>query len=651
MLIEDAERLEKIDQLYGLRLDQLVSLPVLAVVGDQSSGKSSVLEALTGLPFPRDSTLCTRFPTQIVFKRQQERSVNVSINPAAGTTQLLGLSPLNGCEGDRDVQRSFSNDLLKIEVSGPDHDHFSVVDLPGLFRKPTEGLTTKEDMLLVRDMVSMHLQNERSIILAVVPANVDIATQEIIQMAEDADPGRDRTLAVLTKPDLVDKGAEAHTPLHERNTNEGLFFAQSPWKAVASDRAGIQSLKTRLNTLSVEASRQSFDEVRAEIQRKLSVTKTKLQVLGQPRGSTESQRVFLLQLASQYQSLINKATDAHYGRDECFHRNPNMRLATVVMEESDNFSVTLAKRGAHRAFASRDSGNGSQSEDEATMPESEDGEGDQSNSTRDFPELRTILQPDSEAPAQNDEPIDAWIARKHKEFRGFEIGSTNPSLITALIYEQTNSWHYHASSYVRRVIERIHRCIHDILVYVCPDEHVRQRLWKHLQPRLAKAYGVALDHTRFLVKVERQGYPVTLNHYFAQTMIKRRRQRIERTLKNMQAWHTKDDARQPLLKLDDILNSFTSNEEQHTEEIGDVLRSYHKVARKRFADAVAKQVVDYMLICSEEGPLHVFSPEFVGKLGEGDLQKLASEDVGVADQRKQLQAEAEILQQGCAILL
>lgn len=45
---------------------------------------------------------------------------------------------------------------------------------------------------------------------AVVPANVDIATQEIIQMAEDADPDRKRTLAVLTKPDLVDRGAEKH---------------------------------------------------------------------------------------------------------------------------------------------------------------------------------------------------------------------------------------------------------------------------------------------------------------------------------------------------------------------------------------------------------------------------------------------------------
>jgi hypothetical protein len=80
-------------------------------------------------------------------------------------------------------------------------------------------------MELVRQMVGKHLSNPRSIILsacddlqfarmplidgrAVVPANVDIATQEIIQMAEDADSHGQRTLGVLTKPDLVDKGAE-----------------------------------------------------------------------------------------------------------------------------------------------------------------------------------------------------------------------------------------------------------------------------------------------------------------------------------------------------------------------------------------------------------------------------------------------------------
>ena len=53
------------------------------MVGDQSSGKSSVLEGLTGIPFPRDSTLCTRFATQIVFSRAETESICVSIIPSA----------------------------------------------------------------------------------------------------------------------------------------------------------------------------------------------------------------------------------------------------------------------------------------------------------------------------------------------------------------------------------------------------------------------------------------------------------------------------------------------------------------------------------------------------------------------------------------
>jgi hypothetical protein len=51
-------------------------------VDDQSSGKSSVLKGLTGLPFPRDSGLCTRFPTQIVFKRSKILTTEASIMAA-----------------------------------------------------------------------------------------------------------------------------------------------------------------------------------------------------------------------------------------------------------------------------------------------------------------------------------------------------------------------------------------------------------------------------------------------------------------------------------------------------------------------------------------------------------------------------------------
>lgn len=79
--IGDPALLDKIDKLFACNVGEYIDLPQLVVVGDQSSGKSSVLEGLTRLPFPRDSGLCTRFATQITFRRAAEKSISVSILP------------------------------------------------------------------------------------------------------------------------------------------------------------------------------------------------------------------------------------------------------------------------------------------------------------------------------------------------------------------------------------------------------------------------------------------------------------------------------------------------------------------------------------------------------------------------------------------
>lgn len=73
--------LEKIDKLFACGVGELVDLPQIVVVGDQSSGKSSVLEGLIKKPLPRDSGLCTRFATQIVFRRSLRTDIYVSIIP------------------------------------------------------------------------------------------------------------------------------------------------------------------------------------------------------------------------------------------------------------------------------------------------------------------------------------------------------------------------------------------------------------------------------------------------------------------------------------------------------------------------------------------------------------------------------------------
>ena len=103
----------------------------------------------------------------------------------------------------------FSEDVLKIEVQGPHEDYLTIIDVPGIFRTTTQG-TTKDDMVMVRDLVKRYIRDGRTIILAVLPSNVDIATQEILELAEDYDKNGERTLGVLTKPDLVlEPGAQA----------------------------------------------------------------------------------------------------------------------------------------------------------------------------------------------------------------------------------------------------------------------------------------------------------------------------------------------------------------------------------------------------------------------------------------------------------
>lgn len=85
--IADPALLDKIDKLFALGIGNYIALPQIVVVGDQSSGKSSVLQALVKLAFPRDSGLCTRFATQITFRRAVETSISFSIIAANNASE------------------------------------------------------------------------------------------------------------------------------------------------------------------------------------------------------------------------------------------------------------------------------------------------------------------------------------------------------------------------------------------------------------------------------------------------------------------------------------------------------------------------------------------------------------------------------------
>jgi hypothetical protein len=185
---------------------------------------------------------------------------------------------------------TFSEDVLSLEICEPHGQHFSVIDVPGIFRKTTEGVTTKEDQKTVLAMVRRYMENPRSIMLTVVPANVDIATQEILTMAEELDEEGVRTLGVLTKPDLVDSGAEkpvielvegsrhklelgwyilrnpGQKDIENSSTNrdsiEKCFFRDRiPWNTLDKDRVGILALQIRLQVILASKIRSEFPKV------------------------------------------------------------------------------------------------------------------------------------------------------------------------------------------------------------------------------------------------------------------------------------------------------------------------------------------------------------------------------------------------------
>lgn len=134
MVLAHPTLLEKIDKLFACNVGEYIDLPQLVVVGDQSSGKSSVPEGLTNLKFPRNSGLCTRFATQIIFRRDPSlsaRKVSGSITSTADDdekkTPSWGLSDaqtLNGSEFENMINEVgciilYENNKCKTEPINP----------------------------------------------------------------------------------------------------------------------------------------------------------------------------------------------------------------------------------------------------------------------------------------------------------------------------------------------------------------------------------------------------------------------------------------------------------------------------------------------------------------------------------------------------
>ena len=208
--------LEKIKEIRPLISGYKIQLPQIVVIGDQSSGKSSVLESLTGIKFPVNSGICTRCPIIVNCKNDKQiKENNFTIN--GKEVQIENLSKeileiqdknliinknitVNGNSSDDEKisdddlkveKKKISDTPIEIEVIGNLQVDLIVIDLPGLIHN---GDGKNE----VKHLIKQYINNERTLVLVCTSGDADEETQEALEITKDM---KHRRMRILTKFD------------------------------------------------------------------------------------------------------------------------------------------------------------------------------------------------------------------------------------------------------------------------------------------------------------------------------------------------------------------------------------------------------------------------------------------------------------------
>lgn len=335
-----------IDNLRSLGVERDLALPAIAVIGDQSSGKSSVLEALSGVALPRGSGIVTRCPLELKMIRSKN-------------DEWQGKISYQGYEGDIDdpavVEKEIrkaqdeiagsglgiSDDLISLQIKSPNVPDLTLIDLPGIARVAVKGQPENIGEQIKR-LIRKFVTKQETINLVVVPCNVDIATTEALQIAQSEDPAGERTLGILTKPDLVDKGTEEtvidivhnevihltkgymivrcrgqkeildEVTLGEATETEKAFFKDHPHFSMLYNEgvATIPKLAEKLTIELVHHIEKSMPRLEEQIEAKLAETQKELEAYGTGPPSEPAERLrFLIDKVTAFiQDTFNLAT-------------------------------------------------------------------------------------------------------------------------------------------------------------------------------------------------------------------------------------------------------------------------------------------------------------------------------------------------------
>ena len=638
-----ADLLDRLDELRDLGFRRRISPPQLVICGDQNSGKTTIFEAITGISLPVNDGMCTRFATEVTFKKSAHCSAHVRIRPSPNASpnhrSKLGAfsRPHNWL---RDIAKlfsearlimglvhdgSYSQDTLQLEVSGPMLPDLTVVDLPGLLSNPGPNQTS-DDVATVQRITEFYMNNPRNIVLAVVSAEHLLSQQTILHMISSC---ATRTMGIMTKPDLFEPGSVGEDSFYARLKNqdtplklgwhmlrnldanerkltgltrddmESMFISSTPpWKDVSPTVVGIDALRNRLSKIILGQVELQITTLAAEIQKDLETSKTSLDRLGPSRNSNSERRLFLTRIGERFASLTKAATLGEYD-DAYFRYHPShsaRRLRSVIKAWAETFAADMEERGHSYDIID------------------------------DFPNGNTLsprepLSPEDPRPVTKTEYING-LAELLKQSKGRELpGLANTRIIGELFVRYSLKWASMAKAHVFEAWKKVKKFVDDLLHHVAGSSVGEAVLREILNQDLEEKLQMLYQKVDELVLPYRKVIPSTLN--------RRLNSRIRQLRRGSR----------------DVQGNSESIDFTLCSELLDCMLAYYSVALGVFVDNVANLAVENCLVSGLED---LISPSRISQMSDEQINKLTTDSEDVQISRNQLSKRIKVLELAAA---
>ncbi|KAI1813711.1 P-loop containing nucleoside triphosphate hydrolase protein [Poronia punctata] len=685
--------LDAIDSLRKHGVGRLVDLPQIIVVGDQSSGKSSVLEAISRVRFPVKDGLCTRFATELVLRTDPKTRVEVRVQPATVSAKVSYTFKEAGFDKE-DLPRiieeakaqmikdskAFSEDVLRIEISSPDVPHLTLVDLPGFYHSEDENQDA-DGRKIVDRLVEGYMARKNSIILAVVSARNQLILQKVLSKVKGHDKKQQRTLGIITKPDLLTQGSqdedrflklarnheksyqlvlgwhvlrnrgetEAGLTAEERDQKEAEFFDSSIWSAISSNNRGVGTLRKKLSNILLDHIRNNLDTLIKDIEDNMNIRQSKLRRLGDSRSSPREIRAHLDKLASQFQILSLHAVEGNYA-DEFFgdlypedlsptDESRVKKIRALVRDLNRTFTYVLATKGSRRIITAKKKGimgiGGDATDSKAKLP----------YFLQVLEKQYAFVEPKEvtrDAIAAELEPLSA--ANQGNEFPG----TTNDRLAVKLFQDQSRPWEPIARFHIDLLLSVAKSFAEKLVAHITgPDQKTCSAILSTIIDPFFEKRKLMLDaKLQELLYHFRSGYPQPLDAEFRAALSKRHQnhltvEMVQSLLANRPELFTQGG----VAELTGLVSSARESE-FGVDSLIDKSETYYELSLRTFTDNVVILAIENCLI--KDLPT-ILTTSTVSQMEDEELKGLAAESEETQVERAELQSEYDALKKGLDI--